>query len=48
MKTGSMHYAATESNDRVPKFLKVKAQFWLNFDPNLKNPLLAGQQLLRY
>jgi len=26
------------------KFLKVKAHFLLNFDPNLKIPLLTGQQ----
>ena len=32
----------------VPKFVKVKAQFLLIFDPNLKIPVLTGKKLFKY
>ena len=32
---------------RFKKFAKVKAQFLLNFDPNLKIPFLSGEKLLK-
>ena len=31
----------------LKKFAKVQAQFLLNFDPNLKIPLLGGEKLYK-
>ena len=38
----TMHYAAIYWNWGGPKFLKVKAQFSLNFVPNFKILVLTG------